>query len=111
MPILKPITKEELQALKKREDERRYWEGIQRAVEDIYAGAQKAAKRGYTYYVYPCYGMKEAGYRAIQERVADLFPDSSVKYMEELDYTQIDCGFEIPRGTGRFIAAIIVDWA
>ena len=111
MTVLKPITKEELQALKKREDDRRYWEGIHRAVEDIYVGAQKAAKRGYTYYVYPCYGMKESAYTVIQERVADLFPDSSVKYLDELDPTQVDCGVEIPRSSGRFIAAIIVDWA
>ncbi len=108
---MKPITKEELLYMKKREDEKRYWEGIQKAVEDIYNNVQKSARRGDLYLVYCCNHLKGSACRVIQERVAELFPDSSVNYMEEFDYRGSNNIYNMPSNPGRFISAVVVDWA
>ncbi len=109
---MKPITRDELLFMKKREDDRRYWEGIQKAVETIYDNVQKYAKRGLTLYIYPSGHLKEAACDIIRGRVADLFPGTSVVHMAELDtetYREYDVYFSnIP---GRFIDAIMVDWS
>ncbi len=111
MTVMKPITKEELIYMRKREEEKRYWEGIQRAVEDIYNGVQKYARYGDSYYVYSCHALKDSACRIVRDRLADLFPDSSVAYDEEFDYKANDCNIpNFPTNAGRFIAAIVVDW-
>jgi hypothetical protein len=109
---MKPITRDELQFMKKREDDRRYWESIQKAVETIYDNVQKYAKRGLTLYIYPSGHMKEAACDVIRGRVADLFPGTSVTYVAELD-TENYREYEAYYGnvSGRYIDAILVDWA
>lgn len=109
---MKPITRDELQYMKKREDDRRYWEGIQKAVETIYDNVQKYAKRGLTLYIYPSAHLKETACDVIRGRVADLFPGTSVTHVLELDttnYVEYEAYFSgVP---GRYIEAILVDWA
>ena len=109
---MKPITREELLFLKKREDDRRYWEGIQKSVETIYDLVQKNAKRGLTLYIHPTGHLKESAVEIIRGRVADLFPGTSVVHVPELDtekYREYESYYSnIP---GRFIDAILVDWA
>jgi hypothetical protein len=109
---MKPITRDELQFMKKREDDRRYWEGIQKAVESIYDNVQKYAKRGLTLYIYPSGQLKEDACEIIRGRVADLFPGTSVTHVTELDtekYRDYEAYYtNVP---GRYISAILVDWA
>jgi hypothetical protein len=116
---MKPITRDELHFMKKREDDRRYWEGIQKAVETIYDNVQKYAKRGLTLYIYPSGHLKESACDIIRGRVADLFPGTSVTHVAELDtqkyreYENIYLNFpgRFDGSNGRFIDAILVDWA
>ncbi len=109
---MKPITRDELLFMKKREDDRRYWEGIQKTVEIIYDNVQKYAKRGVTLYIYPSGHLKEGACEVIRNRVADLFPGTSVTHVAELDttnYGEYEAYFSsVP---GRYIDAILVDWA
>jgi hypothetical protein len=109
---MKPITRDELLFMKTREDDRRYWESIQKTVETIYDNVQKYAKRGVTLYIYPSGHLKEAACEVIRGRVADLFPGTSVTHMTELDtekYHEYEAYFSgVP---GRYIDAILVDWA
>lgn len=109
---MKPITRDELQYMKKREDDRRYWEGIQKAVESIYDNVQKYAKRGQSLYIYPTAHLKEAAIDIIRGRVADLFPGTSITYVVELDtenYREHEAHYT--NVSGRYIDAILVDWA